>query len=102
MRLLSRFLRPLSGPSLVDRGRCVGAIFALAASENRDGTERDLSAGFLSGLRSREIQAAEPSADVPLRLVTLHARSHRMNRAEPPPPNNGGGTKQHSRIGRLA
>jgi hypothetical protein len=32
--------------SPVVRGRWVGAIFALAAGENRDGPERDLSSGF--------------------------------------------------------
>ena len=31
------------------RGRCAGAIFAMAASENRDGSERDLSSGFRPG-----------------------------------------------------
>ena len=48
--------------------------------------------------RSRRLALREqnPSAEDPHRPITIHARSHRMNRAGPLPPNHGGRTSQES------
>jgi hypothetical protein len=42
------FSPPSVCPSPIDWGRGPGAIFAMAARENRDGTEGDLSSGFFA------------------------------------------------------
>src|SRR5258706_9123331 len=75
MRMLPGLLG-LFIPSPVDRGRCGGALFAMAAPEKRDDTERDLSAGFRSAAPQSKASRILPHSH---RSVTVRARSHGTN-----------------------